>query len=53
MAIPLDHRQIVSFEELLMSQMVQLEAVTKLLVEKGERDLREGLVHEISDASLN
>jgi uncharacterized protein YqgQ len=35
MAIPLDSKQVVSFEELLLSQTIQLEAVTKLLVEKG------------------
>jgi len=34
MAIGLDSKQIVSFEELLMSQMVQQEALTRLLVEK-------------------
>jgi hypothetical protein len=35
MAIPLDPKQVVSFKELLMSQVVQQEALTKLLVEKG------------------
>ena len=35
MAIPLDPKQVVSFEELLMSQVVQQEALTKLLVEKA------------------
>ena len=35
MAISLDPKQIVSFEELLMSQVVQQEALTRLLVEKG------------------
>jgi hypothetical protein len=35
MATPLDPKQIVSFEELLMSQVVQQEALTRLLVEKG------------------
>jgi hypothetical protein len=35
MAIPLDPKQIVSFEELLMSQVVQQEALTRLFVEKG------------------
>jgi hypothetical protein len=35
MAIPLDSKQIISFEELLMSQVVQQEAFTRLLVEKG------------------
>ena len=35
MAIPLDPKQIVSFEELLMSQVVQQETLTRLLVEKG------------------
>ncbi len=32
---PLDPKQVVSFEELLMSQVVQQEALTRLLVEKG------------------
>jgi uncharacterized protein YqgQ len=35
MATPLDPKQIVSYEELLMSQVVQQEALTRLLVEKG------------------
>jgi hypothetical protein len=35
MAIPLDPKQIVSFEELLMAQVVQQEALTRLLIEKG------------------
>jgi hypothetical protein len=35
MAIPLDPKQVVSFKELLMSQLVQQEALTRLLVEKG------------------
>ena len=35
MAIPLDPKQIVSFEELLMSQVVQQEALTRLLIERG------------------
>lgn len=35
MATPLDPKQIVSFEELLMSQVAQQEALTRLLVEKG------------------
>jgi hypothetical protein len=35
MAIGLDPKQIVSFEELLMSQVIQQEALTRLLVEKG------------------
>ena len=35
MATPLDPKQIVSFEELLMSQVIQQEALTRLLVEKG------------------
>lgn len=35
MAIGLDGRQVVSFEELLVSQMVQQEALTRLLIEKG------------------
>lgn len=35
MAIKLDDKQIVSFKELPMSQVVQQEARTRLLVEKG------------------
>ncbi len=35
MAIGLDHKQVVSFEELLLSQVVQQEALTRLLMEKG------------------
>ncbi len=35
MATPLNPKQFVSFEELLMSQVVQAEALTRLLVEKG------------------
>ena len=35
MAIPLDPKQVVSFEELLISQVVQQEALTRLLIEKG------------------
>jgi uncharacterized protein YqgQ len=35
MAIALDPKQVVSNEELLMSQVVQQEALTRLLVEKG------------------
>ena len=35
MATPLDPKQVVSFEELLMSQVGQQEALTRLLVEKG------------------
>ena len=35
MATPLEPKQIISFEELLMSQVVQQEALTRLLVEKG------------------
>jgi len=35
MAIALDPKQAVSFEELLMSQVIQQEALTRLLVEKG------------------
>ena len=34
-AIRLDSKQIVSFEELLMSQVVQQEAITRLLIKKG------------------
>ena len=35
MAIGLDPKQVVSFEELLMSQVVQQEVLTRLLIEKG------------------
>ena len=35
MSTTLDSQQVVSFEELLMSQVVQQEALTRLLVEKG------------------
>ena len=35
MAIPLDPNQIVSSEELLISQVVSQEAIIRLLVEKG------------------
>jgi hypothetical protein len=35
MATPLDPKQVVSLEELLISQVVQQEALTRLLVEKG------------------
>jgi len=35
MAIPLDPKQVVSFEELLMSQVAQQKALTWLLVGKG------------------
>ena len=35
MAISLDPKQVISFEELLMSQVVQQEALTRLLVGKG------------------
>jgi hypothetical protein len=34
-ALPLEPKQLVSFEELLMSQVVEQEALTRLLVEKG------------------
>ena len=35
MAIGLSPKQVVSFEELLMSQVVQQEALTRMLIEKG------------------
>lgn len=35
MAIPLDSKDVVGFEELLLSQVIQQEALTRLLVEKG------------------
>ena len=34
MATPLDPKQVISFEELLMSQVVQQEVLAKLLVER-------------------
>jgi hypothetical protein len=33
--LPLDSKQVVPFEELLMSQVISQEALTRLLVEKG------------------
>ena len=35
MATPLDSKQLVSFEELLMSQVVSQDALIRLLIEKG------------------
>lgn len=35
MAIPLDPKQIVSFEELLMSQVVQQETFSRFVIDKG------------------
>jgi uncharacterized protein YqgQ len=35
MTIPFDPKQLVSLEELLISQVIQQEALTRLLVEKG------------------
>lgn len=35
MAKKLDDKELVSFEELLMANMIQLDAVTQLLIEKG------------------
>jgi hypothetical protein len=35
MAEKLDEKEVVTFKELLMSQMIQLDAVTQLLIEKG------------------
>ena len=35
MATPLDPKQVVCFEKLLMPQVVQQEALTRLLVQKG------------------
>ena len=35
MAISLESKEIVSFEELLMSQVVQQEALTRLLIKRG------------------
>ncbi len=43
MTVGLDLDQIVSFEELLMSQIIQQEALTRLLVEKGIFTKREFL----------
>ena len=46
MAIPLAPKQVVSFEELLMSQVVSQEALTRLLV--GRRDDREGIFSKVA-----
>ncbi len=35
MAVGLDAKQVVTFEELLISQMIQQEALTSLLIERG------------------
>ena len=35
MAEKLDEKELVSFEELLMANMIQTDAVTQLLIEKG------------------
>jgi len=35
MAEKLDEKEVVSFKELLMSQIINLDAVTQLLIEKG------------------
>ena len=35
MATQLDPKQVVTFEELLMSQVIQQEALTRLLIKKG------------------
>jgi len=35
MAEKLDEKEVVSFKEALMGQMIQLDAVTQLLIEKG------------------
>lgn len=35
MAIGLDSKEVVTFEELLMSQVIQQEALTRLLAERG------------------
>jgi hypothetical protein len=35
MAMPFGIKEVVSFEELLMSQVIQQEALTRLLIEKG------------------
>ena len=50
MAISLDPKQVVSFEELLMSQVVQQEALTRLLIEKGifTREEFLGMVKEVN-----
>ena len=33
--LPLDPKQVASFEEIIISQVIQQEAITRLLVEKG------------------
>jgi hypothetical protein len=35
MGISLNHKQVVSFEELLTSQVIYTEVLTRLLIEKG------------------
>jgi hypothetical protein len=50
MAIPLDPTQIASFDELLISQVVQQEALTKALLAAKEVDnpkSREGVLNQI------
>ena len=42
MTIPFDFKQIVSCEELLMSQMIKQDSLTRLLVQKG--DIYEGRI---------
>ena len=42
-AIPIDSKQVVSFEEFLKSQVIQHEALTWLLVEKGRFTKKEFL----------
>ncbi len=44
MAEKLDEKEIANFQELLMSQLIQLDAVTQLLIEKG-------IHHEIETGS--
>jgi len=46
MVTPVDRKQIVCFEELLMSQVVQQEALSRLLLEKG-RFTKEELVEMV------
>ena len=50
--IPLNSKQIVSLEELLISQVVQQEALTRLLVEKGVFSKEDFLGQGLNAASI-
>ncbi len=54
MSISPDPKQIVSFEELLMSQVIQQEILTRLLVEKGIFSKKEFLeMVKVVDREMN